>query len=129
MSDITGGVMSPVRVYRVSKGYRILSAVLISPLIGLLGLVMAIPFLEGSFNIARLPVFPLLLGGTLALFLLLFFFYVLLAAFKDRLEIYADRIRNVCLFRTVELPIGEISGFRVITTRYTPVLLLLPGDC
>lgn len=58
----------------------------------------------------------------------MFFIYALFSVFKSRIEIYPDRIRDVGLFGTTDIPINEISGFRVVPTQYVRTLLILPKE-
>ncbi len=122
--DIVGNILSHVQVYRVSRGWRLFFAVLSPPLVFLFGWFMMMPFREGRSNQIGYVVLSLVLGGGGVLF----FLYALLSVFKGKIEVYPDRIRDVCLFKTTELLISEISGFRVLPTQSAPTLLLLPKD-
>ena len=93
-------------------------------MIVLFGLFMAMPFLEGRSDKPASVLISILIGGGF----ILFFLYALLSIFKGRIEIYSDRIRDVCLFQSRELLISNISGFKILPTQYTSTLLLLPKN-
>lgn len=54
--------------------------------------------------------------------------YFLISLYKSRFEIYADSVRDVGVFRTRELQISGIKGFRIEANRYGKSLCLEPKD-
>jgi hypothetical protein len=121
---VTDTTMNRLRVYRVSRGWRIFFAIALPGLAILFGCLMVMPFLEGRSGETGLVVFCFVTGAG---FMLLFLF-ACFSVFKSRIEIFPDRIRNVGLFRTTELLSDEISGFRVLSTQYVRILLLVPKN-
>jgi len=45
---------------------------------------------------------------------------------RYRIEIFADRIRYCAAWSSRELRLEDIAGYRILTTQYTPTLLIIP---
>ncbi|MCK4837333.1 MAG: hypothetical protein KAS94_00945 [Desulfobulbaceae bacterium] len=118
--DTNDVVRAESRVYRVSKGWKIFLSIG-APLMALGSLaLMAAPFwVEKPLQIGFV-IFFLLLGG--AFFLLSLF--GLIDAFKTRVEIYPDRIKKVAIFKTQELFIEEIEGYKCLVGKNTELQIL-----
>lgn len=115
---------SRVHVYRASRRWRAFFFIVTPLMVALFGWFMVMPFLEGRADSAGLVVFCFLFGGGFVIL----FVYALLSVVRGRIEVYPDRIRDVGLFRTNQLRIDNIRGFRVVPTQYVPTLELLPKD-
>ena len=113
-----------VEIYRVSKWVKIpTTTVLLS--LACLGVMFVVKFFqEGRFTEIRLVAACLILGAAFGAL----FFYTCLSVFKSRIEIYSDRIRSVGSFKTKEVLINQISGFRILRTGYGQKLLLMSKD-
>ncbi len=106
----------PDQIFRVAKGWRIFSVV--ATILLCVMWIASVPVLSINWG------FILFLNAFYAGFTLLSF-YNSVSAFKDRIEIYPDRIKNISIFRTSELLISETSGFRMSPYE---TLVLLPKD-
>lgn len=116
--------MGQLQVYRASRGWKILTALVAALFTVIGGLLMLNPFFEGSPVTRGKIAFCLLLGAGL----MLFFLYSLLSVFKTRLEVYSDRLRSIGLFRTTEVRIEDALGFRIISCSYGAMLQILPKN-
>lgn len=125
MNNTIDWMKDQVRVYRAPLFWRVLLSIIFLPMIVFAGFLIAIPFIKSRFMHDYLTIYCLFLGG---ICILLFFIYMLLSAFKCKLEIYSNRIRDVRLFKTIEIPIAEVAGFRIIITQHSRTLLILPKD-
>jgi hypothetical protein len=115
---------SEVQVYRVAWGWKIFLTLAAPPMVGLFGWVMLLPFTQDRPAQLWAGLFLMLIGaGMIALFV-----YGLLAAYKSRIEIHPERIREVGLFRTRDLPLSAIRGFRIVPTQNVSSLQLCPHD-
>jgi hypothetical protein len=112
-----------VRVYKVSRGWKSFYLILCAPLCVLFGWVVLTPFRESGSGSLESVGLALAGAGLLSLFI-----YVAVAVFKEKLEIFPDRIRAVGVFRTTEHPLDSIGGFRILETPYMATLVLEPGD-
>lgn len=94
------------------------------PLAGLDVMLLVKSFREGSYDEIRLVIVCLILGAGVWTF----FFCLFLTVFKSRIEIYSDRIRSVGPFKTKEVLLDQISGFRILRTGYGRELLLMSKE-
>lgn len=108
-----------VRIYRISRSWRAVFAVVLASAMALAGW-LTVALSGGSSGSAALGCIS---GGGFILCLA----YVLQALFRIRIEIHHDMIRKVGFFRTTELRLDEIGGFRILPTSYARTLLLLPN--
>lgn len=111
------------RVYRVPLFWRILLSIVCLPMIVLIVWFVSMPFIASRFNQIPVSIYIILLIGGCTILLLI---YICLSAFKCRIEIYSDRISYVTLLKTIEIPIAEVSGYRILITQYVRTLLILP---
>ena len=114
--------MSSVKIYRISRKWKIFFAIAAAPLAALFGWLMIMPLLEGRSNETGFVLLCLLLGGGF----MLFFLFALISVFKDRLEVHPEKIRDVCFLGTTELYLNDISGFRILPTQYVQMLIIQP---
>jgi hypothetical protein len=120
--DTAFNITSLVQVYRISKGWKAIFAICLLLLMVPFGYLMAMPFLDDHSTRTILNVFSFIAG----LAAILFLFYAVLSLFKSRIEIDSEKIRYVGVFKTTELLIKEIKGFRILPTQYVRILVLLP---
>ncbi len=113
-----------VLVFRMSRFWRVFFGIGTPFLLALCAWVAWLPFLDRRTGELGLLVSCLLgaTGGSL------FVLYSTYSAFKTRLEIHPDRIRLASGFRTTELQIRLIKGFRILPTQYIQTLVLVPED-
>lgn len=113
-----------VEIYKLARSWRITFAIVIPLLMVLFGGFTMVAFLEGRSNPGGLVMFCFLFGIGFLLLLL----YVLLSVFKAGIELHPDRIREVGLFRSTEIRINDIRGFRLLAAQYPPTLMLLQSN-
>jgi hypothetical protein len=118
-------MMRQVCVYRISKGWKIFIIISVPFIIVFFGVgAITLPFWMEKSDEIGIVVVCFLSGVGIIVFSL----YGLLSGLKERIEIYPDRIKYIGLFRTIELLLEEISGFRILPTPYAPTVLLLPKN-
>lgn len=117
---------SPVRVYRTAWGYRLLVVVasLVVLALGVSLLVLAFP----ADRLRRIDVTTMCLIAGAGSVIIACLVYALLSTFRQRLEIYSDRVRYVRLLGVEEIQIDAVRGFRVIATENENAFHLLPKD-
>ncbi len=111
-----------LQIYRMSKSWKIFFWVSIPPLLALFGWGLATPFMEGRAgkDIAGTIFLVVIMAG-----MILFLIYAFLSMFKVRIEIHADRIRDIGLIRYKEILINDIGGFRILAGQ---TLVLIPKN-
>lgn len=121
-ADISHFTPDQAQIYRVARGWKVFIAVAIPPLAILFGWIMVLPFLKGRADWLGLVVSCI--GAGMLLFTIIGF----IAVFKNRIEVYPDRVRDVGLSKTTEILLDEIKGFRIISNPYAKALSLQPKD-
>jgi len=116
--------MEQPKIYRVSRGWKIFISVFTPLLIAGMGYLAFLPFMQKRAGDLPYVIFCVLLGGGF----MLLFLYCLVAVWKSKIEVYSDKIRDVELFKTTELFIQDIDGFRLSYTQSTQILAILPKD-
>lgn len=117
-----------IQIYRVSKRWKLFLWVFTPPLI----------ILFGGSMIWFLTRLDHLEPRSLGMYLLFFCFQILLAGMsgyfiyglvslqKYRLEIHDDQIRDIGVFRTTQLNIADIKGFKILPFQYHKKLFVIP---
>ncbi len=114
----------PQRSYRVSMTWRVLLVLFAVPLIGLFAWVGILPFTD---NVHR-SLFAMVFLPCLALVMITVFVLVLADAFRSVLFISPDRIVKREVFKTREMRIADLEGYRLVPAQYTKSLVLFPKN-
>ncbi|MCU0290488.1 MAG: hypothetical protein MUF10_00645 [Thermoanaerobaculaceae bacterium] len=122
--DRTPAAQDRVQVFRMSRFWRVFFAIATPFLLALCVWMASIPFLDRRTGDLGFLV-PCLVGATAGF---LFMLYSAYSAFKTKLEIYPDRVKLADGFRTTELQVRFIKGFRLLPTQYIQTLVLVPED-
>lgn len=114
MNQFKNQASSSPEIYRTSKGWRLFFGLGIPPIIVLFGYMMLIPFFEGRANEIAYVAVCLVFGGGFAFLML----YGMITMLKWRIEVFPDRFREISLFKTREILIDDVTGFKIIPTQY-----------
>ncbi len=112
----------PLKSYRVSMTWRVLLVLLGVPLVGLFVWVGVMPFTDGFHR----SLFAMILLPAMALGMITVFILGILDAFRSALHLYPDRIVKREVFKTRELKIADLEGFRFVQSQYTKNIVLFP---
>lgn len=99
-----------VKIYRMARGFKVFLAIGMPLLVTLFGWVMIEVLSEGStkHSFVELTFLVMISFGCILLFV-----YIWVLTFIWRLEIHPDKIRDAGLFKTKEIRIDDVKGFRV----------------
>jgi len=89
-----------------------------------MGAFVFMPYIQKRASDFGYVIFCLLLGGSS----MLLFIYCLIAIWKSRIEIYSDRIRDIGPFKSTEILIKDVKGFKILPTQYIRTLLIVSND-
>ncbi len=122
--DVTNTIMGQVKIYCPSKGWKIFFSILTFPLIIIMVAFIFMPFIQNRASNFGYVLFCSFLGvgGTLL------FSYCFFAIWKSRIEIYSDRIRYIGTYKSTEILIKDIDGFKIVPTQYVSTLSIIPKD-
>ena len=112
----------PLKSYRVSMTWRVLLVLLGVPLVGLFVWVGVMPFTDGVHR----SLFAMIFLPAMALGMITVFVLGIIDAFRSALHIYPDRIVKREVFKTREIRIADLEGYRLVPSQYTKNIVLFP---